>query len=158
VKVWRAFVDSFNCMPIAALIEKRVFCSHGGLSPRICTLEDINVICRPLEVPDYGLVADLLWSDPDESTRGWAPSQRGVSYVYGHDIVKSFNERFELDLICRAHQVNIYLLQYSRKYKGSNLHAHCDFLLLGCGRWVQIRMQQTAGYHFLRAKLLRLFR
>jgi diadenosine tetraphosphatase ApaH/serine/threonine PP2A family protein phosphatase len=70
-------------MPIAALIEKRVFCSHGGLSPRIRTLEDISAISRPMEVPDYGLVADLLWSDPDESAQGWAPSQRGVSYVYG---------------------------------------------------------------------------
>ena len=50
-------------------------------------------------------MCDLLWSDPDESIRGWAENERGVSYVFGEDVVRKFIEKNDLDLICRAHQV-----------------------------------------------------
>lgn len=32
-KIWKSFVDCFNCMPVAALIEEKILCMHGGLSP-----------------------------------------------------------------------------------------------------------------------------
>ena len=60
---------------------------------------------RPTDVPDTGLLCDLLWSDPDKDISGWAESERGVSYVFGPDIVNIFLRKHELDLICRAHQV-----------------------------------------------------
>ena len=52
-----------------------------------------------------GLVCDLLWSDPDSTKKGWEENERGVSYVFGNDIVKLFNDKNQIDLICRAHQV-----------------------------------------------------
>ncbi|KAK5969199.1 hypothetical protein GCK32_008804 [Trichostrongylus colubriformis] len=48
---------------------------------------------------------DLLWSDPDQYTQGWARNSRGVSYVFGADVVKKFCRDMDLDLIARAHQV-----------------------------------------------------
>jgi serine/threonine-protein phosphatase PP1 catalytic subunit len=33
VKLWRIFADSFNCMPVAAVVEDKILCMHGGLSP-----------------------------------------------------------------------------------------------------------------------------
>lgn len=60
---------------------------------------------RPSDVPDTGLLCDLLWSDPDKDVQGWAESERGVSYVFGPEIVTVFLKKHELDLICRAHQV-----------------------------------------------------
>lgn len=60
---------------------------------------------RPTDVPDTGLLCDLLWSDPDKDVQGWAESERGVSYVFGPDIINIFLRKHELDLICRAHQV-----------------------------------------------------
>lgn len=60
---------------------------------------------RPLEVPDQGLLCDLLWSDPDKDVQGWAENERGVSYIYGPEIVSMFLKKHDLDLICRAHQV-----------------------------------------------------
>lgn len=58
---------------------------------------------RPTDVPDTGLLCDLLWSDPDPDVQGWAESERGVSYVFSPEIVALFLKKHDLDLICRAH-------------------------------------------------------
>ena len=50
----------------AALVEGTIFCMHGGLSPQLMDLSQIRNIPRPIDVPDSGLVCDLLWGDPDE--------------------------------------------------------------------------------------------
>jgi len=105
VKLWRVFTDCFNCLPIAALIDEKILCMHGGLSPDLKTLEQIRRIVRPTDVPDTGLICDLLWSDPDQDVTGWNESDRGVSYTFGSDVVSGFLKKHDLDLICRAHQV-----------------------------------------------------
>jgi serine/threonine-protein phosphatase PP1 catalytic subunit len=78
---------------------------HGGLSPDLKTMEQIRRIVRPTDVPDTGLLCDLLWSDPDKDTQGWGENDRGVSFTFGADVVTAFLKRQDLDLICRAHQV-----------------------------------------------------
>ena len=60
---------------------------------------------RPTDVPDSGLLCDLLWSDPEADIAGWAENDRGVSYTFGADVVRRFLEKNDLDLIVRAHQV-----------------------------------------------------
>jgi len=105
VKLWRVFGDCFNCMPVAALVARRVLCMHGGLSPELEHLDQIRAIQRPTEVPEDGLLCDLLWSDPDPKLLGWTYSSRGVSYCFGPDVAAKFLEKLDLDLICRAHQV-----------------------------------------------------
>ncbi|EDV97931.1 GH17149 [Drosophila grimshawi] len=105
IKLWRYFVDTYDCMPLAALVGGRIFCVHGGLSPSLHSFEDIQAIKRPCDIPDEGLICDLLWSDPDENVIGWSANDRGVSVTFGADIVKSFCFRMGIDVICRAHQV-----------------------------------------------------
>jgi diadenosine tetraphosphatase ApaH/serine/threonine PP2A family protein phosphatase len=78
---------------------------HGGLSPELKSLEQIKRIARPTDVPDSGLLCDLLWADPDKDIQGWGENDRGVSYTFGPDCVGDFLQRQDLDLICRAHQV-----------------------------------------------------
>lgn len=90
---------------MAALIDEKILCMHGGLSPELSNLEQIRRIMRPTDVPDTGLLCDLLWSDPDKDVQGWADNERGVSYVFSQEIVQVFLKKHELDLICRAHQV-----------------------------------------------------
>ena len=60
---------------------------------------------RPTDVPDQGLLCDLLWSDPDKETMGWGENDRGVSFTFGSEVVAKFLHKHDLDLICRAHQV-----------------------------------------------------
>ncbi|KAH8028051.1 hypothetical protein HPB51_012637 [Rhipicephalus microplus] len=80
IKLWKTFTDCFNCLPIAAIIDEKIFCCHGGL------------------------LCDLLWSDPDKDVQGWGENDRGVSFTFGADVVSKFLNRHDLDLICRAHQ------------------------------------------------------
>ena len=105
IKLWKSFQDLFNALPLAAVVEKRIFCIHGGLSPDMESPDDIKKFHRPVEVPDTGLLCDTLWSDPDKDITGWAENDRGVSFTFGADVVSKFLERNDLDLIVRAHQV-----------------------------------------------------
>jgi serine/threonine-protein phosphatase PP1 catalytic subunit len=78
-------------------------------------MEQIRRIMRPTDVPDQGLLCDLLWSDPDKETMGWGENDRGVSFTFGAEVVAKFLHKHDLDLICRAHQVvtgSNYLLGY----------------------------------------------
>ena len=59
------FADCFNCLPIAALIDDKLLCIQGGLSPDLVSLEQLKNIVRPTEIPDDGLLCDLLWADPE---------------------------------------------------------------------------------------------
>ena len=105
IKLWKTFTECFNYLPIAAIIDDKIFCMHGGLSPDLKSMEQIRRILRPTDVPDTGLLCDLLWSDPERDIQGWGENDRGVSFTFGPDIVSLFLKRQDLDLICRAHQV-----------------------------------------------------
>ncbi|XP_059489422.1 serine/threonine-protein phosphatase PP1-gamma catalytic subunit B-like isoform X2 [Neocloeon triangulifer] len=105
VKMWKTFTDCFNCLPMAAIIEDKIFCCHGGLSPDLHSMDQIRRTVRPSDIPDRGLLCDLLWSDPDREVTGWNENERGVSYTFGPDVVAKFLEKHNFDLICRAHQV-----------------------------------------------------
>ena len=76
-----------------------------GLSPDLQSMEQIRRIMRPTDVPDQGLLCDLLWSDPDKDVIGWGENDRGVSFTFGPEVVTKFLQKHDLDLICRAHQV-----------------------------------------------------
>ncbi|KAL9248000.1 hypothetical protein vseg_021367 [Gypsophila vaccaria] len=105
IKLWKVFTECFNCLPVAALIDGKILCMHGGLSPDLQNLDQIRNLRRPTDVPDSGLLCDLLWSDPSKDVQGWGMNDRGVSYTFGADKVTEFLQKNDLDLVCRAHQV-----------------------------------------------------
>ena len=77
----------------------------SGLSPDLQSMEQIRRVMRPTDVPDQGLLCDLLWADPDKDVLGWGENDRGVSFTFGADVVAKFLHKHDMDLICRAHQV-----------------------------------------------------
>mmetsp|Transcript_152749 Transcript_152749/g.281220 ORF Transcript_152749/g.281220 Transcript_152749/m.281220 type:complete len:315 (+) Transcript_152749:69-1013(+) len=105
IKLWKTFCDVFNCLPFAAIIDEKIMCMHAGLSPELNSMDQIRRLVRPSDVPDCGIICDLLWGDPDKDITGWAENDRGVSYVFGPDVVSAFNKKHDLDLIVRSHQV-----------------------------------------------------
>ena len=64
IRLWKTFSDVFNCLPVSALVDEKILCMHGGLSPELTNLQQIADLQRPCDVPDSGLLCDLLWSDP----------------------------------------------------------------------------------------------
>jgi len=102
--VWKYFTDLFDFFPLTALIEDKIFCLHGGLSPNIETLDEIRALDRFQEVPHEGTMCDLLWSDPDDR-RGIGISPRGAGYTFGADVSEKFCSCNNLNMISRAHQL-----------------------------------------------------
>ncbi|KAJ3194323.1 Serine/threonine-protein phosphatase 4 catalytic subunit, partial [Dinochytrium kinnereticum] len=104
VNVWRYCCEIFDYLSLSAIIDDKVFCVHGGLSPSITALDQIRAIDRKQEVPHDGAMCDLLWSDPDD-IEGWGLSPRGAGFLFGGDIVSNFIHTNNLELIARAHQL-----------------------------------------------------
>jgi len=114
--VWRYCCEVFDYLALAAVVDGRVFCVHGGLSPVINSIDQIRSIDRKQEVPHDGAMCDLLWSDPDD-IKGWGISPRGAGYLFGADITKKFAHDNDIDLIARAHQLAMegFKLMFDRK-------------------------------------------
>ena len=105
IRLWKSFTELFNYLPVAALIDDKILCMHGGLSPDLKSIQNIQDISRPTDIPDQGLLCDLLWSDPDKEAVDYDENDRGVSVIFGEKVVTDFNKKNDLDLIIRAHQV-----------------------------------------------------
>ena len=105
IKLWKTFTNCFNCLPFVAMVENTILCMHGRLSPDLHDLDQLRNIERPLDVPEQGLLCDLVWSDPDEDISGWGENDRGVSFTFGGNVVRNFLKKHNLSLIVRAHQV-----------------------------------------------------
>jgi serine/threonine-protein phosphatase 2A catalytic subunit len=102
--VWTYFCDVFDYLPLGCLIDGRIFCTHGGLSPQLDTLDDIRALDRVQEIPHSGPMCDLMWSDPVEQC-GWGMSVRGAGHLFGPDVTEQFNYENGLHLLCRAHML-----------------------------------------------------
>ncbi len=118
--LWKAFVNAFDCMPLAAVVGSKIFCVHGGISPSMRLVSEINEIPRPGPVGSAGLRTDLLWADPDPtgSIKSYAPNvERGCSFMFGNEAVVDFLGNNNLDLLCRAHEVaeDGYQFNFNRK-------------------------------------------
>jgi serine/threonine-protein phosphatase 6 catalytic subunit len=101
---WKYCVEVFDYLNLAALIDNKVFCVHGGLSPILRTIDQIQVLERLQEIPHQGAYCDLMWSDP-EDIAGWAVSPRGAGYLFGYMATNEFVYNNEIELVCRAHQL-----------------------------------------------------
>lgn len=104
VNVWRYCTEIFDYLSLSAIIDDKILCVHGGLSPSINSLDQIRIIDRKQEVPHDGPMCDLMWSDP-EDVDGWGISPRGAGYLFGASVVEKFNHANGVDTIARAHQL-----------------------------------------------------
>ena len=108
----------FEFLPLAAIIEDKVICLHGGIGSSLETVEQIEALSRPLEVIHevsndlQQLVVDILWSDPTDSDLELGilpnairdPNGTGNIVKFGPDRVKEFLKRNKLEMIIRAHE------------------------------------------------------
>ena len=83
--VWKSCCQVFDFLALAAIVDGKVLCVHGGLSPEIRTLDQIRVVARAQEIPHEGAFCDLVWSDPEEVDT-WAVSPRGAGWLFGDKV------------------------------------------------------------------------
>ena len=107
LRIYKKFCNLFNILPITALVGEKILCMHGGLAYDLKNLDQLKTIKRPTEIPEAGLLCDLVWSDPDDSLYFdfCTNKERGISVCFSKKQVEEFTEKNGLDLICRAHQV-----------------------------------------------------
>ena len=99
------FRETFCWLPLAYIINRKVFVVHGGLfTSDNVTIDDLQKIERNREPPDEGEMCEMLWSDP-QPANGRSMSKRGVGIQFGADVTKAFLERNDLELIVRSHEV-----------------------------------------------------
>ena len=118
--IGRMVFDKINevlcALPLAAIINKKIFCVHGGISPHLNKISDIDNINRFINIPDEGLICDLMWSDPSIMNNLWGVNSRGISCTYNIQAINNFLKNNKLQLICRAHQ----LVSEGYKFFGNN--------------------------------------
>lgn len=116
--VYQSFMDFFDTLPLSAVINGKFLAVHGGLSPDLKTISQLNEINRFREPPRNGLFCDLLWSDPvDEEkpdqiarteTAKFIPNDvRGCSYLFGYEAAASFLKKNGLLSVVRAHEAQL---------------------------------------------------
>ncbi|KAL5504839.1 hypothetical protein ACEPAH_7502 [Sanghuangporus vaninii] len=149
--IYLACIETFSALPVAAVLDRRFFCVHGGISPELNSLADINKVNRFVEPPSHGLLCDLLWADPVpnfDNTPPPAPANgvvpesfipnpaRGCSYFYTYEAVCNFLERNGLLGIIRGHEVQQQGYQMYRKTRAKKFPSvitifsapnYCDF-------------------------------
>jgi diadenosine tetraphosphatase ApaH/serine/threonine PP2A family protein phosphatase len=101
--VWNICNECFDLLPYCALIDGKIFSTHGGLSPEVPLIDKINSLNRVDDIPNTGPFADLTWSDPDEG--GWSKNPRGAGYLFGEQPVKEFCHLNGLRFVTRSHQI-----------------------------------------------------
>jgi diadenosine tetraphosphatase ApaH/serine/threonine PP2A family protein phosphatase len=129
VAVYYGFLSMFQTMPLAAIISTdygNMFACHGGISPSLNLVEDIENLDRFVEPESNAGLLDVLWSDPlhdsnvlpmdyDEEAEmeyhkfleiDWRPNPtRGCSYCFGYAAIVAFLQNNNFVCLLRAHEV-----------------------------------------------------
>ncbi|KAF8004019.1 hypothetical protein HF325_001467 [Metschnikowia pulcherrima] len=105
LKVWNYFTDLFDFLPLGATIDGKIFATHGGLLPSCQQLDQIRIVDRFKEIPHDGIMADLVWLDPDPDITDFKLSPRGAGYLFGRDVINKFCHDNDLVQLVRAHQL-----------------------------------------------------
>lgn len=115
--LFEMFGPLFQSIPIAAIINKKIFCVHGGISPSCKTISDIASLNRFSEIPVSGPLTDLLWADPSPDNGDFTESERNAGHKFGSSATDRFLNTNHLSLIIRAHQMMMDGCQYCHHMK-----------------------------------------
>mmetsp|Transcript_12096 Transcript_12096/g.18030 ORF Transcript_12096/g.18030 Transcript_12096/m.18030 type:complete len:846 (+) Transcript_12096:67-2604(+) len=110
-EVYQEYNETFGACPLATVINDKIFVVHGGLPRREMTIAELQTINRFIteveyEHPDHCILADLIWSDPEEYMEGRVPNdRRGAGQLFGPDVLDRFLTLNNLDTVVRSHEV-----------------------------------------------------
>lgn len=102
--VYEEFHKLFAYFPIAAVVNKNIFCVHGGISPVLYNLNQISNIQKPILDEKLDLINHLLWADPSKSFSDFSISDRGKGITFGEGAASNFFSYSGMKIIIRGHQ------------------------------------------------------
>ena len=115
--IYNKINELFDLLQLAAVVDNKYFCIHGGLSPELKKIDILNNIERKKEIPEKGIITDLIWSDPKEEVNEFEPSKKGAGQFYGEKAVNDFiKENNNIEMIIRSHE----LVDDGRKFQFNN--------------------------------------
>jgi diadenosine tetraphosphatase ApaH/serine/threonine PP2A family protein phosphatase len=115
--IYNKINELFDLLQLAAVVDNKYFCIHGGLSPELKKIDILNSIERKKEIPEKGIITDLIWSDPKEEVNEFEPSKKGAGQFYGEKAVNDFiKENNNIEMIIRSHE----LVDDGRKFQFNN--------------------------------------
>jgi protein phosphatase len=152
-KAWTIINKVFKELPLAAIIDNNIFCSHGGIPryeggrdrrmellkrldfPRFHTL--YTPTAEPAQRAVFRQIAfDLVWSDPSDDDKnlndwGFGNNPRGEgTKTFGHQAVEQFLKANNFQYILRAHQEKQAGLRISKHSKVVTIFSTSGY----CGR------------------------
>lgn len=102
---WEKANSAFDAMPLAAVIDDRIFCVHGGITPTIETINELRIrFSRPICNYEDEVLYDLMWGDPTNTTQSFVPSIRGIGNQFGNYALNLFLYNNNLLQMIRGHQ------------------------------------------------------
>jgi len=116
--IYNKINELFDLLQLAAVVDNKYFCIHGGLSPEFKKIDVLNSIERNKEIPEKGIITDLIWSDPKEDVNEFEPSKKGAGQFYGEKAVNDFlKENNNIEMIIRSHELvdDGYKFQFNNK-------------------------------------------
>ncbi|XP_017773342.1 PREDICTED: uncharacterized protein LOC108560344 [Nicrophorus vespilloides] len=169
-QVWENINTVFDTMPLAGIIDGKIFCCHGGIPPPwLCPIATaINNIPNPLPQPDIqsSLAWELMWNDPIKDCHitpevdvelkandGFAMNvRRGTAHVFNCDGLERFLNINGFSHVVRAHEMVIagynvlhkgkLLTVFSTsKYNNQNNEAAC--ILVDNGKMRMMRLEPS---------------
>jgi serine/threonine-protein phosphatase PP1 catalytic subunit len=105
IQLWKHVSEVFNALPIVAVVSDTFFCVNGGLSPSLTSMQQIKDIVRPTDIPDYGLLCDLLWAQFDPEIDSWGDGGKCFSFLYGMKVVEKLLNRLDLKVMIKSQTV-----------------------------------------------------
>lgn len=126
------FHTVFKQLPLASVIGSKVFCVHGGISPKLPLLTEFEKMAKPEEIDAPSLFLDLVWSDPMDIEPPFAPNDRGCGQFYGQKALDKFLDNNGLQLLLRSHEMceHGYFYPYKNSERCLTIFSSTDY----CGR------------------------
>lgn len=107
----------FSYMPLAAIINGKYLCVHGGIGPEMPSIQQLQMLERPIMDFDFEPVLSIVWSDLSNTIKEFEPSNRGTGYLYGEPALESYLDSQNLYALIRGHECVIGGVEFSIKKK-----------------------------------------
>jgi len=103
-QIYDHFLSFFAQLPFSAIVNEQFIAIHGGIARSLRTMRQLAALPKGVASPT-GMLAEILWNDPDDSIDGFAPNLRGPgTFRYGRQVVSDFLETNGLRALIRSHE------------------------------------------------------